>query len=76
MRRGMIEGMDTEGAFTIVKAKVPHAELHQYGLALRSLTHGQARFSMKFDHYIPVSMDLQRKLIETYSKEASQVAEV
>ncbi len=75
MRRGIMEGFDTEGHFTVIRAKVPHAETYQYATALRSLTQGRARFRMKFDHYAPVSPDLQKKLTETYKKEVPEMAE-
>jgi elongation factor G len=74
-RRGIVEGFDTEGHFTLIKAKVPHAEMYQYASSLRSLTQGRARFRMKFDHYAPVPGDLQRKLTEAYNKEALETAE-
>jgi elongation factor G len=74
-RRGMVEGFDNEGHFTVVKAKVPYAEMHGYASTLRSLTQGRARFRMKFDDYIPVPFDLQRKLIEAYKKESVEMAE-
>lgn len=74
-RRGMVEGFDTEGHFTVIKAKVPHAEMYQYASSLRSLTQGRARFRMRFDHYAPVPGDLQRKLTEAYNKEALETAE-
>lgn len=74
-RRGMVEGIDSEGHFTIVKAKVPHAEMNGYASSLRGLTQGRARFSMKFDHYAPVSADLQRKLSETHKKESTELVE-
>ncbi len=75
MRRGMIEGFNNEGHFTIINAKVPHAETYQYASALRSLTQGKARFKMKFDHYAPVSPELQKKLAEAYAKEIPELAE-
>ena len=75
MRRGMVEGFNTEGHFTVVNAKVPHSETYQYASDLRSLTQGRARFRMKFDHYVPVSADLQRKLTETYKKEVPELVE-
>jgi elongation factor G len=76
MRRGIVEGMDTEGQFTVVRAKVPHAEMHQYASSLRGMTKGRARFSMKFDHYAPVSFELQKKLSDVYQKESNQLVEV
>ena len=75
MRRGMVEGMDTEGHFTVVKAKVPHAEMNGYASSLRGLTKGRARFKMRFDHYAPVSFDVQRKLSDAYHKDAAEVVE-
>jgi elongation factor G len=75
MRRGIVEGYDTEGHFTVIKAKVPNAEMYQYASSLRSFTQGRARFRMKFDHYAPVSADLQRKLTEAYKKETLELVE-
>jgi elongation factor G len=75
MRRGLVEGMDTEGHFTIIRAKVPHAEMYQYASTLRGLTQGRARFKMQFSHYSPVSFELQRKLADTYKKEAVETVE-
>ena len=69
-RRSVVEGFDSEGHFTVVKAKVPYAELHQYASTLRSLSQGRARFRMQFDHYAEVPYDLQKKLAENYHKEA------
>lgn len=74
-RRGMVEGYDTEGHFTVVKAKVPNSEMHQYSSALRSFTQGRARFRMKFDHYAPVGADIQKKLHDAYTKETVELAE-
>ena len=76
MRRGMVEGMESEGRFTVVKAKVPHAEMHQYASSLRGLTRGRARFKMKFDHYAPMSFEQQRKLTESYRKVSAEAMEV
>ena len=75
MRRGMVEGVDSEGHFTIIKALVPHAEMHQYASSLRGITQGVARFTMKFDNYSPVSPDLQKKLAGIYNKESSELVE-
>jgi elongation factor G len=68
-RRGMVEGFDTEGHFTVIKAKVPYADMFGYASSLRSLTQGRARFRMKLHDYAPVPAELQKKLMETYRKE-------
>jgi elongation factor G len=75
MRRGLVEGMESEAHFTVVRAKVPHSEMHQFGSSLRSLTQGRAKFKMKFDHYAPVSMEVQKKLTENYKKETLEPVE-
>jgi len=74
-RRAMVEGFDTEGHFTIIKAQIPHAATHDYTSSLRSLTQGRARFRMRFSHHAPVPADLQRKLSEAYTKEVPELAE-
>lgn len=71
-RRGMVEGMDTEGNFQKIIAKVPVAEMHDFSSSLRSITQGRARFSMQFDSYQPMSLEMQRKLTEEYHKTASE----
>lgn len=67
-RMGIVEGMDGDGHFQKIIAKVPLAQMHQYSSSLRSLTQGRARFNMYFDSYSPVAMEVQRKLSEAYSK--------
>ena len=72
-RRGIVEGIDTEGHFQKVAAKVPLAELHDFSSSLRSITAGRAKFKMRFDSYTPMAYDLQKKLAEEYKKTASEV---
>lgn len=67
-RRAIVEGMDSEGSFQKIIAKVPLAEMDGYSSALRSLSQGRARFSMQFDAYVPVPYELQRKLAEEHGK--------
>lgn len=71
-RRAMVEGMDTEGHFTKVLAKVPLAEMHDYSSALRSFTQGRAKFRMQFYEYAPVPFEIQRKLADEYNKTVSE----
>jgi elongation factor G len=67
-RRAMLEGMDTEGHFQKVIARVPLAELHDYSSSLRSITQGRAKFRMKFLEYTVVPFEVQKKLQEDYNK--------
>jgi elongation factor G len=67
-RRGIVEGMESEGHFQKIGAKVPLAELHDFSTALRSITQGRAKFEMHFSEYVPLSYDQQKKLTEAYSR--------
>ena len=71
-RRGVVEGMDAEGHFQKISAKVPLAELHGFSSSLRSITGGRAKFKMQFEAYAPMSFDQQRKLVDEYSKTSNE----
>lgn len=67
-RRAIVMGMDSEGMNTIIKAKVPLAEMYRYSTALSSITSGRAVFSMQFAEYEAVPTDVQSKLLKTYEE--------
>ncbi len=67
-RRAIVEGIDSEGHFTKVIAKVPQAEMHDYSSSIRSITQGRAKFKMKFYEYVSVPYEIQRKLTDDYNK--------
>lgn len=71
-RRGIVEGMESEGHFSKVIANVPLAEMHDYSSSLRSITQGRAKFAMKFKEYMNVPFDIQKKLQEDYMKLAKE----
>jgi len=71
-RRGIVEGMESEGHFTKVIAHVPLSEMHDYSSSLRSITQGRARFTMKFKEYQTVPFEIQKKLQEDYMKLAKE----
>jgi elongation factor G len=71
-RRAIVEGIDAEGHFQKVIAKVPLAEMDGYSSSLRSITQGRAKFKSTFHEYAPVSYDVQRRLIEEYSKKEQE----
>jgi elongation factor G len=71
-RRAIVEGMDNEGSFQKVTAKVPLAEMDGYSSSLRSITQGRAKFKSRFYEYAAVPFELQRKLIDEYSKTAKE----
>jgi elongation factor G len=63
-RRSIIQGMDTQGAYKVIKAKTPLAEMYKYTTSLRSITQGRASFTTSFAEYSPVPMDIQQKLMK------------
>jgi elongation factor G len=69
-RRAFVEGIDTEGHFQKIVAKVPLAEMHDYSSSLRSITQGRAKFRLSFYEYANVPFEIQKKLSEDYQKVA------
>jgi elongation factor G len=69
-RRAVVMGMDSEGHYQIIRARVPLKELHKYTSTLRSLTQGKAKFNMAFAEYAQVPGDIQAKLTAEYAKHA------
>ncbi len=68
-RRGLIMGMDSEGTYQKLKAKVPLAEMANYSTSLSSITGSRASFSMKFANYELVPTDVQNALIAANKEE-------
>jgi elongation factor G len=71
-RRGKISGMDREGRFQVIRAKVPLAELNKYSSTLRSLTGGRGLHRQSFSHYEEVPGDIQAKLVATYEEKRAE----
>lgn len=71
--RAVVEGMDSEGQFSIIRAQIPFAETHQFTSDLRSLTQGRARFTLAFSHYEAVPFDMQKRLVSEFKQEAELV---
>ncbi len=72
-RRSIIQGMEAKGAYQVIKAKTPLAELDRYTTTLRSITQGRANFSTSFAEYAPVPYDIQQKLMADYSQQIEEV---
>jgi len=68
-RRAIVMGMDSEGSYQIIKAKVPLAEMNRYSTALSSLTSGRATYSLKFSEYQQVPSDVQTALLKAYEEQ-------
>jgi elongation factor G len=66
-RMGIVEGMEGEGHFQKITAKVPLSKLYGYSSSLRGITHGRAKYAMSFLAYAPVAYEEQKRLIEAHS---------
>ena len=65
-------GMDSEGNYQIIKAKVPLAEMNRYSTSLSSLTSGRATYSLKFSDYQQVPTDVQNALLKAYEEQEKE----
>jgi len=76
-RRGRIQGMDTRGASSAIKAQMPMAEMLDFATALTSLTQGRGSYHAEFAHYDFVPRELEQKIIAQHKagKEAEEVEE-
>ncbi len=63
-RRGKIGGMEPEGRFQTIKAKVPESEIQNYSQSLRSMTQGRGFYDKTFSHYDPVPHEITQKIVE------------
>ncbi len=71
-KRALIEGMSSDKGFSVLKARVPLAELYRYSTTLSSLTSGAATFTMEFADYQPVPAEVQTKLLAEYAAQEKE----
>jgi elongation factor G len=71
-RRALILGIESDGHYQHIKARMPLAELDRYATALRSLTQGRATYTQRFVEYVPVPPHLQQKLIEEHRAQVTE----
>lgn len=64
-RRSVIQGIDSEDHFQILKCVVPESELSGYSTNLRSLTQGKATFRSAFSAFKAVPKNLQQVLLNS-----------
>ena len=63
-RRGQIEGTESKGVATAIKAKVPLSGMFGYVTVLRTLSSGRATSTMEFSHYDEVPANVAKDVIE------------
>jgi len=68
-RRAVVLGMDSEGTYQVIKARVPLAEMNRYSTSLSSITSGKATYTMRFNEYQQVPADVQTALLKAYEEE-------
>ncbi|MBI1191820.1 MAG: elongation factor G [Bacteroidetes bacterium] len=72
-RRAQIFGMDNDGHYQIIEARIPLAELHKYSSTLRSLTQGRAKDSIAFLEYAPVPQEIQAQIASSHKEVLEEV---
>lgn len=63
-RRWRIEWQEQKSWVTMIKVKVPLAEMFWYATQLRSLSQGRANYSMEFAAYEPVPSNVRAEIIK------------
>ena len=66
-RRGQIAGTESRSNDTVIKSKVPLANMFGYVSHLRSMSQGRAQFTMQFDHYEQVPQAVSDQVIAKYA---------
>jgi elongation factor G len=74
-RRGRVQGMQSGGTGTVVRAEVPMAEMLSYATALTSITQGRGSFHMEMNHYDVVPQGLAEKILATARQTSHDEAE-
>lgn len=74
-RRGRVQGMDSSGTGTVIRAEVPMAEMLNYGSTLTSITQGRGSFRMDMDHYDVVPPQFSEKILASAKKPSGDEAE-
>jgi len=73
-RRGMVTGSESKGAVAVITAEVPLANMFGYATDLRSMSQGQATFSMEFACFRRTPTNVQEEIIARRRKEQEEKA--
>ncbi len=71
-RRAIVMGMEGEGKYQTITAKVPLAEMYKYSTKLRSLTQGRGTFKTSFDTFQAVPTNIQGELMKKRAAEEAK----
>jgi elongation factor G len=67
-RRGHILGVESDGHFQSIRARVPQKELYHYSTVVRSLTSGRGRHAEEFSHYAEVPPEHTQRILAERAK--------
>jgi elongation factor G len=73
-RRALIVGTQDEGPLSVIESQVPLSEMFGYSTDLRSVTKGQAQFTMEFMTYKQVPQSIAEALMKKAAEEKKNVA--
>ncbi|MBU2927195.1 elongation factor G [Winogradskyella psychrotolerans] len=62
-RRAIIQGIENEANYQILKCTIPASELTDFSSQLRSITQGRATYNSSFDGYNAVPSHIQKQLV-------------
>lgn len=71
-RRGQVQGMETKGNDTIIRAFVPLETMFGYATDIRSLSSGRASYSMEPSHFEQVPAAVLKQVQEGAAKKAQR----
>jgi elongation factor G len=69
-RRGRVQGMDSNGPWSIINAQVPLSEVQRYGNDLRSMTGGRGYYTLSLSHYEHVPQHIAQAIVQNHKAEA------
>ncbi|HRX85042.1 MAG TPA: elongation factor G [Phycisphaerae bacterium] len=73
-RRGLISGSEMKATAAVISAEVPLSSMFGYSTDIRSMSQGQATFTMEFLTYRPVPGNVQEEILTALRKEKAKEA--
>jgi elongation factor G len=67
-RRGRVQTVDSNGAYSIISVFVPLSEVLRYGNDLRAMSGGRGLYTQAFYHYEQLPSHLAQPLIDAHAK--------
>ena len=65
-RRGILQGTDNSPAGKVIRAEVPLSEMFGYATDLRSATQGRATYTMEFEKYNEVPVNIAEAIVNKH----------